>query len=49
MISTIPVWIIFIASILNIEKTNVFQIIGVSFSLVGVIFIITIVDFILLK
>ena len=25
MISTIPVWIIFIASILNIEKTNVFH------------------------
>ena len=26
MISTIPVWIIFIASILNIERTNFFQI-----------------------
>ena len=25
MISTIPVWIIFISSILNIEKTNVFS------------------------
>ena len=41
MISTIPVWIIFISSILNIEKTNIFQIIGVIFSLTGVIFIIT--------
>ena len=41
MISTIPVWIIFIASILNIEKTNVFQIIGVGLSLIGVICIIT--------
>ena len=49
MISTIPVWIIFIASILNIEKTNVFQIIGVSFSLVGVIFIITKADLNLIK
>ena len=44
MISTIPVWIIFIASILNIEKTNAFQIIGVSLSLIGVIFIITKAD-----
>ena len=41
MISTIPVWIIFISSILNIEKTNIFQILGVILSLVGVIFIIT--------
>tara|TARA_B100001964_G_scaffold119543_1_gene132909 strand:- start:242 stop:1141 length:900 start_codon:yes stop_codon:yes gene_type:complete len=49
MISTIPVWIIFIASILNIEKTNAFQIIGVSFSLVGVIFIITKADLNLIK
>ena len=49
MISTIPVWIIFIASILNIEKTNVFQIIGVSLSLVGVIFIITKADLNLIK
>ena len=44
MISTIPVWIIFISSILNIEKTNIFQIIGVIFSLTGVIFIITKAD-----
>ena len=41
MISTIPVWIIFISSILNIEKTNIFQIIGVVFSFAGVIMIIT--------
>ena len=44
MISTIPVWIIFISSILNIEKTNIFQIIGVILSLTGVIFIITKAD-----
>ena len=49
MISTIPVWIIFIASILNIEKTNAFQIIGVSLSLIGVIFIITKADLNLIK
>jgi len=41
MISTIPVWIIFISSILKIEKTNYFQIFGVVLSLTGVIFIIT--------
>ena len=41
MISTIPVWIMFISSILGIEKTNKFQIIGVILSLIGVIFIIT--------
>ena len=49
MISTIPVWIIFISSILNIEKTNIFQIIGVALSLVGVIFIITKADMDLIK
>ncbi len=49
MISTIPVWIIFIASILNIEKTNVFQIIGVGLSLIGVICIITKADLNLIK
>ena len=49
MISTIPVWIIFISSILNIEKTNIFQIIGVIFSLTGVIFIITKADLELIK
>ena len=32
MISTIPVWIMFISSILGIEKTNRFQIFGVKFS-----------------
>ena len=49
MISTIPVWIIFISSILNIEKTNIFQIIGVVFSLTGVIFIITKADLQIIK
>ena len=49
MISTIPVWIIFISSILNIEKTNIFQIIGVVFSLTGVIFIITKADLEIIK
>ena len=41
MISTIPVMIIFISSILKIEKTNIFQILGVAFSFCGVILIIT--------
>ena len=49
MISTIPVWIIFISSILKIEKTNIFQIIGVGLSLLGVIFIITKADLDLIK
>ena len=49
MISTIPVWIIFISSILNIEKTNIFQIAGVALSLTGVIFIITKADLDLIK
>tara|TARA_B100001758_G_C18295878_1_gene549610 strand:- start:7 stop:897 length:891 start_codon:yes stop_codon:yes gene_type:complete len=49
MISTIPVWIIFISSILNIEKTNIFQIFGVGLSLTGVIFIITKADIDLVK
>ena len=49
MISTIPVWIIFISSILNIEKTNIFQIIGVIFSLTGVVFIITKADLQIIK
>ena len=49
MISTIPVWIIFISSILNIEKTNIFQIIGVLLSLTGVIFIITKADIEIIK
>ena len=41
MISTIPVWIMFISAILGIEKTNRFQIFGVILSLLGVISIIT--------
>ena len=41
MISTIPVWIMFISSILGIEQTNKFQILGVVLSLLGVLFIIT--------
>ena len=41
MISTIPVWIMFISSILGIEKTNRFQIFGVILYLLGVLFIIT--------
>ena len=41
MISTIPVWIMFISFILGIEKTNKFQILGVILSLLGVLFIIT--------
>ena len=41
MISTIPVWIIFISSLLNIERTNIFQIFGVILSLIGVVFIIS--------
>ena len=49
MISTIPVWIIFISSLLNIEKTNIFQIFGVILSLIGVIFIISKADINLLK
>ena len=40
MISTIPVMIMLFSSILKIEKTNIFQIIGVIFSFVGVITII---------
>ena len=49
MISTIPVWIMFISSILGIEKTNKFQILGVILSLIGVIFIITKSDLNLIK
>ena len=41
MISTIPVMIMFFSSILKIEKTNLFQIIGVILSFLGVIIIIT--------
>jgi len=49
MISTIPVWIMFISSILGIEKTNKFQIFGVFLSLMGVMFIITKSDLDLIK
>ena len=49
MISTIPVMIILISSILKIEKTNNFQIIGVILSLVGVFCIITKADLELIK
>jgi len=41
MISTIPVMIIFFSSLLKIEKTNSFQIMGVIFSMIGVIVIVT--------
>jgi len=49
MISTIPVMIIFISSFLKIEKTNIFQIIGVVLSLTGVVFIVTKADIEILK
>tara|TARA_Y100000591_G_C21774045_1_gene667199 strand:- start:12 stop:923 length:912 start_codon:yes stop_codon:yes gene_type:complete len=49
MISTIPVWILFFASFLNIEKTNLFQISGVILSLTGVLFIVTKADIQLIK
>ena len=49
MISTIPVMIMFISSILKIEKTNLFQILGVIFSFTGVILIITKADVEILK
>ena len=49
MISTIPVMIILISSVLKIEKTNNFQIIGVILSLVGVFCIITKADLELIK
>ena len=48
MISTIPVMIMFISSILKIEKTNIFQIFGVICSFVGVMLIITKANFELL-
>ena len=44
MISTIPVMIIFFCWIFRIEKTNPYQILGVIFSLFGVIIIITKAD-----
>ena len=44
MISTIPVMIIFFCWIFKIEKTNFYQILGVFFSLTGVIVIVTNAD-----
>ena len=41
MISTIPVMIIVFCWLLKIEKTNIYQILGVIFSLLGVVVIIT--------
>ena len=41
MISTIPVMIIFFSWIFKIEKTNIYQILGVIFSFAGVVVIIT--------
>ena len=49
MISTIPVMIMLFSSILKIEKTNIYQIIGVVFSFAGVIVIITKANFEILK
>ena len=45
MISTIPVMIIFFCWIFKIEKTNIYQILGVIFSLLGVIVIVAKADF----
>ncbi len=45
MISTIPVMIIFFSWIFKIEKTNIYQILGVIFSLLGVAVIVTKADF----
>jgi len=44
MISTIPVMIIVFCWLLKIEKTNIYQILGVIFSLLGVVIIITKAD-----
>ena len=41
MISTIPVMIIFFCWVFKIEKTNFYQILGVFFSLMGVVVIVT--------
>ena len=49
MISTIPVWILFFASIFKIEQTNLFQILGVALSLLGVLFIISKADIEIVK
>ncbi len=44
MISTIPVMIIFFCWVFRIEKTNLYQILGVIFSLLGVVVIVTKAD-----
>ena len=44
MISTIPVMIIFFSWIFKIEKTNTYQILGVIFSLLGVVVIVSKAD-----
>ena len=44
MISTIPVMIIFFCWVFKIEKTNFYQILGVFFSLTGVVVIVTNAD-----
>ena len=49
MISTIPVWIIIISSVLSIEKTNLYQITGLILSLIGVFSIITKADITIIK
>ena len=48
MISTIPVMIIVFCWLLKIEKSNIYQILGVIFSLSGVIVIITKADLVIL-
>ena len=48
MISTIPVMIIVFCWIFKIEKTNIYQILGVIFSLFGVVIIITKADLVIL-
>ncbi len=44
MISTIPVMIIFFSWLFKIEKTNIYQILGVIFSLLGVVVIVAKAD-----
>ena len=41
MISTIPVMIIFFSWVFKIEKTNIYQVLGIIFSLIGVAIIVT--------
>ena len=45
MISTIPVMIIIFCWLFKIEKTNIYQVLGVIFSLLGVLVIITKANF----